>query len=157
MIYLTVGTQLPFDRLVSIVDQWAMHSGVEVLAQIGPSNKKYSYLNTFEFVSPLDAERYFDTADLIVAHAGMGSILSAMQRGKPIIVFPRRADLKEHRNDHQMATARRFKDRPGIYVAFEEQGLLDLLDQRASVHGSQIVSAYAADEFINEIKNLIES
>lgn len=45
-------------------------------------------------------------ARLIVAHAGMGTIISAMTKGKPIIVFPRIAALGEHRNEHQLATSK---------------------------------------------------
>ena len=36
MIFATVGTQLPFDRLIVALDQWAASSpDVEVFAQIG--------------------------------------------------------------------------------------------------------------------------
>ena len=44
-------------------------------------------------------------AKVIVSHAGMGSILTAIEAGKPVILMPRRADLGEHRNDHQRDTA----------------------------------------------------
>ncbi len=37
MIFVTVGEQLPFDRLVRAVDEWAAASGKEVFAQIGNS------------------------------------------------------------------------------------------------------------------------
>ena len=36
---------------------------------------------------------------MIVAHAGMGTIISAMQHQKPIIIFPRIAALGEHRTN----------------------------------------------------------
>ena len=53
----------------------------------------------------------------------MGSILSAGERGKPIVLLPRAGRLGEHRNDHQRDTAARFAGRPGIFVAEDEAGL----------------------------------
>jgi UDP-N-acetylglucosamine transferase subunit ALG13 len=35
----------------------------------------------------------------------MGTILSAAELGKPVILMPRRAKFGEHRNDHQQDTA----------------------------------------------------
>jgi UDP-N-acetylglucosamine transferase subunit ALG13 len=36
----------------------------------------------------------------------MGTIISAVEYGKRVIVMPRRASYGEHRNDHQLATVR---------------------------------------------------
>ncbi|AZL59906.1 glycosyl transferase family 28 [Tabrizicola piscis] len=106
MIFATVGTQLPFDRLLLAVDTWAsMHRDVPVVAQTGRTTTTYSNLTCLPH---LDQSRYSDCvaqARVIVAHAGMGSILTAIEAGKPVILMPRRADLGEHRNDHQRDTA----------------------------------------------------
>ena len=42
---------------------------------------------------------------VVIAHDEMGSIITALEMGKPIVVMPRRAELGEHRNDHQVAAA----------------------------------------------------
>ena len=68
-------------------------------------------------------------ADAIVAHAGMGTILTALELGKPLLVLPRRASLGEHRNEHQLATARRFADTGRLAVAFDESELAQRLDE----------------------------
>ena len=65
----------------------------------------------------------------MISHAGMGSIITALELGKRIIVMPRRANLGEHRNDHQLATAKRLSEQGRIMVAFTEQELVDKLDQ----------------------------
>ena len=70
-------------------------------------------------------------ADAVVAHAGIGTILGALELGKPTVVMPRRAALGEHRNDHQLATARRFSG-PGIAVALDEHELAAELGRMAS-------------------------
>jgi len=53
----------------------------------------------------------------------MGSIVTAMEFGKPIVIMPRDHERGEHRNGHQMATAQRFMDTPGVYVAMNKQQL----------------------------------
>ena len=67
---------------------------------------------------------------MVIAHAGMGTILSALKQDKPIIVVPRLASLKEHRNDHQMATAMRMDELGYVYVAYDKKQLRDLLMQK---------------------------
>ena len=65
----------------------------------------------------------------IVAHAGMGTILTALELGKPLLIMPRRAALGEHRNDHQLATAERFAAVDGVKVAFDETEFALKLDE----------------------------
>src|SRR6185503_3524674 len=60
---------------------------------------------------------------LVVAHAGMGSVITAGEHGKPIVLLPRRAGLGEHTNDHQVDTARWLRGRPGLFVADAEADL----------------------------------
>lgn len=109
MIFLTLGTQLPFDRLVRAVDEWCGARGRDdVFGQIADPGDTGYRPQHFDWVAHLPPEDYttrFASARLIVAHAGMGSIITAMERGKPIVLMPRRADLGEHRNEHQLATA----------------------------------------------------
>ena len=106
MIFATVGTQLPFDRLLLALDTWAaLHPDEQVVAQTGRSANRYAHLQT---CAHLDQRAFAATcaaARVIVAHAGMGTILTALDLGKPLILMPRRADLGEHRNDHQRDTA----------------------------------------------------
>ena len=105
MILVAVGTQFPFDRLVETVDRWAATSGTDVVGQIGPSTYKPAHIKAQSFFPPEEFESLLKHADVMIAHCGMGSILSALSLGKPIIVMPRSASRGEHRNDHQFATA----------------------------------------------------
>jgi hypothetical protein len=66
----------------------------------------------------------------------MGSIITALELGKPIVVMPRRAELGEHRNDHQMATARSLLAQGKVIVAFDESHLLEKLDNLDQLIGS---------------------
>lgn len=116
------------------MDEWCLGrgSGHKVFGQIiPPKSGGYSPKN-FEWVArltPLDYAARFAEADLIVSHAGMGSIITALHDGKPIVIMPRRAHLHEQRNDHQLATVQMLGNRPGIHVAEDETCLADAIDQ----------------------------
>jgi len=128
VIFVTVGGQLPFDRLIHAVDQWAAdEQRSDVFAQIGSSQSPPSHIQWERFLTPPDFRAKARSADVIIAHAGMGSILTALDVGRPIIVMPRRAHLGEHRNDHQLATVNRLGKDVGIIVGKDEEALLDHL------------------------------
>lgn len=153
LIFVTVGTQLAFDRLVDGVDGWvANHPDVKAFAQIGPALGRPRYLESAELLSPDLIASYFERAKVIVAHAGMGSILTALQFKKPIIVMPRRADLGEHRNDHQMATAKWLGGRCGIYVAQGVEELQTLLGRRDRLGAGTGISPTADPTFIERLR-----
>lgn len=132
MIFVTVGTQLPFDRLVSAVDAWcARHPSVPVFGQIaepGAGGYRPKHFPAEAFLSAARTTELFERASLIVAHAGMGSIISALTLARPIVVMPRRFDLGEHRNDHQLATARRLAAKPGITIVEDAESLARSFD-----------------------------
>jgi len=111
MIFLTLGTQLPFDRLVAALDAWCAQSGCggQVVAQIpdpGPGGHRPRHFTATRWMAPAEYAATARAATVIVSHAGMGTIITALDLARPLIVMPRRADLGEHRNDHQIATAR---------------------------------------------------
>jgi UDP-N-acetylglucosamine transferase subunit ALG13 len=127
MIFVTTGTQLPFPRLVSAMDRLAATLEEEVIAQIGPDTAPYPHLETHPTLSPDRFATLFQSARLIVAHAGIGTVLSARIHAKPLVLMARRHDLGEHRNDHQLATAAALADQTGLYVAPDAAALEALL------------------------------
>jgi UDP-N-acetylglucosamine transferase subunit ALG13 len=160
MIFLTMGTQEPFDRLVRAMDDW--YSRTErthvLFGQIADQRDGGYVPRNFEWVSrlsPVDYAARFAQADLIVSHAGMGSILTALHHSKPIVVMPRRAELREHRNDHQLATVKRLGVRPGIYVAEDEMCLPDALERvlsDLSVLGKGRLTEFADPRFTDALR-----
>ena len=125
MIFLTIGTQYPFERLVKAVDQ-ACERGVfteELFGQIG--NSSYQPRN-FSFASSLDSGRFDECvsrATAIIGHAGVGTISVALKHNKPLLVMPRLAKYGEHVNDHQLGLAKKFEAAGHIIVAYSEKEL----------------------------------
>lgn len=127
MILVTVGTQLPFDRLVAAMDAIAADLGEPVMAQIGVTSYGPRHLDWASTLSPVKFDAAIASARLLVSHAGTGSILAAQSHRIPVILMPRRADLGEHRNDHQLATVAGLAGRPGLYVANDADELAALV------------------------------
>jgi UDP-N-acetylglucosamine transferase subunit ALG13 len=156
VIFVSVGTQLPFDRLVTAVDAWAGAApDRQVFAQVGPTALRPRNIEYAPFVSPQECRERMLSATAIVAHAGMGSILTALELGKPLVVMPRRAALGEHRNDHQLATAQRFAGRTGVTVAFDEAELPLRLDDLDGTSSLPSINPYAPDDFVAALRAFI--
>lgn len=152
MIFVTTGTQLPFNRLINTLDEWALDKQVEVIAQIGNSTDFPVNIKYVDFLSTVETNKMFQEASLIVSHAGMGSIISALKYKKPLIIMPRKASLGEHRNEHQMATAGWVKDKQGVYVAWEAEDLINLLNQADTLTVGEDLSDFASEELIDNLK-----
>lgn len=158
LIFVTVGTQLPFDRMVTAVDAWAKDNpSINIFAQIGPGATPPKSMEFSEFVSPTKANELMKNAELIVAHAGMGSVLTALKYQRPIIIIPRKAALGEHRNEHQLATARWLSERPGITVAWSETDLSILLNKRRTQAPGGSISEFAAGSLIEKLITYIST
>lgn len=157
MIFVTVGTQLPFDRLIEALDKHFENSDVDIFAQIGNSSFRPSHINYENFVSPGVADDLFKKSSLIIAHAGMGSILTALKYRKPILIIPRKASLGEHRNEHQTATANWVKSLNGVTVAEDEKELVKILSSNTIADNNQNIPQYADEQLLNFLYDQINS
>jgi UDP-N-acetylglucosamine transferase subunit ALG13 len=138
VIFVTVGTQLPFERLVGAVDAWAARQvpRPEVLAQVGAGRTDYAHVRCVRTLGGEDYATAIAGARLMVAHAGTGSILTALDRGVPVVVFPRDDKFGEHRDDHQQQTARQMERMGLVTVAWSEAELPALIDKELATPAS---------------------
>lgn len=158
MIFVTVGGQMPFDRLIRTVDDWACsRARSDVFAQIGPSHFRAKAIETTHFIDSIDFRKRFEAANLIVAHAGMGTIITALECGKPIIVMPRRGKLRETRNDHQVAMATHLLEQGRVAVAFDERQLVERLDQFEASREIERIDPHASPRLIATLRGFIEN
>lgn len=147
MILLTVGTQLPFDRLIEAVDLLAPDLSEPVIAQVGKGSYVCKNMENYQDVTPSKFEVYLSSCSRIIAHSGIGTVLNAQKFNKPLILVPRVARYGEHRNDHQLATCRMLTGKPGIHIAedpaeltveFIEQAITPLTSGQDNVNLSKI-------------------
>ncbi|EOR94085.1 Beta-1,4-galactosyltransferase [Arcticibacter svalbardensis MN12-7] len=132
---------------------------VEIIAQIAKSNYHPSNIKTLDFMTPIEFNEHFSKAKLIVSHAGMGTIISALQQEKPIVVIPRLTKFKEHRNEHQLATAKKFDELNYIHVAYDitELKKIVLSTYYHNLKPLYKLGPYAADSLISSIGTYITS
>jgi UDP-N-acetylglucosamine transferase subunit ALG13 len=158
MIFVTIGTQEPFDRLIKAMDDISLKMGVKVIAQVSSRSKlKVENMEVLDFISPTEFDRLFKEADLIVAHAGMGTIISALVNKKPLIVLAREKKLMEHRSDHQIATAKHFEDLGLLDVAWDtddlESKIYMFINNQIKIKPT--IGSYASVSLINSIRESI--
>lgn len=157
MIFLTVGTQLPFDRFVEIVDQWAAKNPeFEIFGQIGEGDYKPLHIKYCAFLDEQSYKQQFDKANIVLAHAAMGSIITSLIESKPVVVFPRKASLGEHRNEHQLATCENLAELEGCYVTYEKDQLLERLDNIKDLQAGSL-GLYANNDLLKSIEDFISA
>lgn len=128
-LFVTTGTQFPFDRLLKSIEIWASNNpNAKVIAQTCSSEVDFEHVDAYEFLSPQKYKEIIKGAKVIIGHAGMGTIITAHESNLPVIIMARRFSFNEHRNDHQMATVSKFKNTKGVYVAEDKNSLFKLLN-----------------------------
>jgi hypothetical protein len=75
-------------------------------------------------LSRVGFEEEIDQADVVISHAGVGSLHTALRAGHTPIVFARRARVGEHVNDHQVELVEAFAARSRVLAAEDEASLL---------------------------------
>ncbi len=125
MILVTVGSMFPFDRLVMAADALAVKLGPQTpfFAQIGDGRYEPRHMPFLRFVPREDFAGLMHKAEMVISHAGIGTIAETLNFGKPLLVLPRRHALGEHVNDHQVATAARFGELGHLLVATTESDI----------------------------------
>jgi beta-1,4-N-acetylglucosaminyltransferase len=134
MIFLTVGTQFPFDRLVKAVDQAAGINGFDekIVAQVGDSLYRPKNFKAARSVEKAVFDQLFAEADSIISHAGMGTITMALDHRKPLLVMPRMKKYGEVVNDHQLAIAKKFEQLGYLLVAYNTEDVPVKMNQLKS-------------------------
>jgi UDP-N-acetylglucosamine--N-acetylmuramyl-(pentapeptide) pyrophosphoryl-undecaprenol N-acetylglucosamine transferase len=122
-ILVTLGTQreFPFVSLVQRI-QKIVPPGVEVLWQIGGGFPKAARpAGARDTVSIEQMAEWMDSADAVVAHAGVGSALTLLASGRTPVLVPRSAERGEHVDDHQELLAEELDARGLAVVASPDE------------------------------------
>ena len=110
MIFITVGSQLTFDRLLKAVDKEIEAGNIkdQVIVQGGKTKFKSKNMKIIKFLELDEFDKYIKDADLIISHGGVGSIIDALKYYKTVIATPRLKKYKEALNDHQIQIIENF-------------------------------------------------
>ena len=156
VIFVVTGTQAPFDRLLSIIDKWAVsQNAYSIIAQTANSEINFNNMTCFSFMEPDIFNEYFNNADVIIGHAGIGTIIMALENKKKLVVFPRLVKYNEHRNDHQHHTAFGFEKLGLINVAYDENDLLRYLNNIIEIPVKHKINKNAEKQLLEKISSFI--
>ena len=156
VIFVVTGTQAPFDRLLSIIDKWTVNQDTySVIAQTANSEINFKNMTCFNYLEPDVFNEYFNNADVIIGHAGMGTIIKALENKKKLVVFPRLVKYNEHRNDHQHHTAFGFEKLGLINVAYNEKDLFRYLNNIIDIPVKRKINQNAEKQLLEKISNFI--
>lgn len=113
MIFVTLGTQdKSFHRLLQAIDKEIEKGTIKekVIVQAGYTKYESKNMEIFDLISQDEFEKLIDQCDLLITHAGVGSILTAIKKGKKVIGAARLKKYKEHTNDHQKQIIKEFSN-----------------------------------------------
>jgi UDP-N-acetylglucosamine transferase subunit ALG13 len=115
----------PFDRLVQSVDEMLGGKLIEgtIVAQIGDGRYEPRHMAFDRYLAKPDYDRRIVDAQMLIGHAGAGTIALALKHRKPLLVVPRLGKFKEHVNDHQVDTAHKYEELGYVLVAYEMQDI----------------------------------
>jgi UDP-N-acetylglucosamine transferase subunit ALG13 len=130
MILVLLGTQNnSFHRLLEEIDKNIENGNIkeEVVVQAGytkyePVTKKKK-MKIFDTIPKKELEKLIEKANLVISHGGVGSMVTANQKGKKVIAVPRYKKYNEHVNDHQIETIKIFESKGYVMLA---ENVLDL-------------------------------
>ena len=127
MILVLLGTQNnSFHRLLEEVEKNIENGTIkeEVIAQKGYTKFESNKIKLFDEVPLEEMKKLINQANIIITHGGVGSIITAITKGKKVIAVPRLKKYKEHVNDHQTEIVEAF-NREGYIIGIQDVSELE--------------------------------
>ncbi len=127
MILVTLGTQdKVFPRLLEAIDKAIEEKIIteRVVVQAGNTKYESNNMEIFSFIPYEEFNDMINQCDILITHAGVGSIITGINHNKKVIATARLKKYGEHANDHQLQILDTF-EQSGYILAlrnFEEIG-----------------------------------
>jgi UDP-N-acetylglucosamine transferase subunit ALG13 len=122
VVFVTVGSiHFPFARLVEA----AGRLDYDVVIQHGTAEPPPGVQRAVPFLPFGEVVEYMRAADVVVTHAGVGSIVVALQHGHVPVVVPRRRRFGETVDDHQVPLVELLAEHGTVIPALEPDELSD--------------------------------
>ena len=129
LLFVTVGTVMPFDRLTAMVAELKREGAINerVFMQVGVGGVRPPGVETTETLTFDAVQAILKDADTVVCHGGTGSIITALREGCRVIAAPRLFRLNEHYDDHQEEITSALAARGLLKVANTKEELAEAL------------------------------
>ncbi|CAH7057019.1 Glyco_tran_28_C domain-containing protein [Vibrio chagasii] len=150
-ILVTVGT-FKFDGLIKTVDNLALNNFHSFTCQIGSGEYKPKNCNWFDYSSEFDS--FVQDADLVITHAGAGTVYGLLEKNKNIIVIP-----NIYRVDHHQRELSKYVGDNNFALTCEDLNSLEYVIEQSGEFFSNECRPYSKENFskygdiINYLKN----
>lgn len=152
MIFVSLGTQdKPFNRIIdyviSLKENLKELQGEKIIIQLGQTKllksdneriKNLENIIIYDMLKPEKMKDIIKDSDIIITHAGVGTIMECLEMDKEIIVVPRKVENLEHVNNHQEEIA----------FEMEKKGFLTKVDTYEELENK--ISMLLKDKYTNE-------
>ncbi len=158
MILVMLGTQNnDFHRLLDEIEKNIENGNIneEVVVQAGFTKYKSDKMKIFSLTSKENLENLIKQADLIITHAGVGSIEMALEQNKKVIANPILKKFGEHVNDHQKDIERKL-DEKGCLIGIDDVSKLGIALKKVKKFIPKKYEKPKNDEIIYIIKTFID-
>ena len=105
-------------------------------------------MKIFDFISYDEMEKYIDKSDLVITHAGTGSIVMPLKKDKKVIACARLSKFGEHVDDHQVELVDVFYSEGYILKIDEDTSLNEVLKN---------IKDFKPKKFVSNTKKFIEN
>lgn len=132
LLFATVGATLAYPRLESAIIELKRAGKIpeRVILQVGRTMGQHAAVEGLEIVEAVpfgELQDLLARSDLVVCHAGTGSILTALANNCAVVAMPRSIQHGDHYDNHQEQIAGVFAERGLIQTASDSQSLLAAL------------------------------
>ncbi len=132
--FVSVGNATqPFQRLLDAVASVAQLLPQPVIVQCGTGRFEVANCNTIKFLALDEFERLVALSQLLIIHAGAGSVINAIRSGKVPVVMPRRVALGEVVDNHQLEFALAMKEAGRVIMADNAEELVNAVYQATAL------------------------
>lgn len=160
MIFVILGTQdKPFNRLLKAIEKLVEDGKIKenVIVQAGSTKLKNKKIIVYDLISQEMFDKMIKEASLIITHAGVGSILTALKENKKVIVAAREKKYNEHTNNHQIQIRDRFVSE-GYVLGIYNSDFSDLESKIKEIKTKTLVPyIFKNQDIINLIENYIDN
>lgn len=147
MTLVTLGTQhQEFTRLLDYIEKSDLKG--EIIVQAGYTKYESKRMKIFDFISYDEMEKYIDKSDLVITHAGTGSIVMPLKKDKKVIACARLSKFGEHVDDHQVELVDVFYSEGYILKIDEDTSLDEVLKN---------IKDFKPKKFVSNTKKFIEN
>ena len=152
MTLVTLGTQhQEFTRLLDYIEKSDLKG--EIIVQAGYTKYESKRMKIFDFISYDEMEKYIDKCDLVITHAGTGSIVMPLKKDKKVIACARLSKFGEHVDDHQVELVDVFYSEGYILKIDEDTSLNEVLKNIKNFKPKKFVSN--TNKFIENLEQEI--